>query len=148
MESLRRILVACDLGDEAARALEYAKHLGALSGAEIVMAHVFDPMPMVPPIALAPGYTIGDEIIGEIRTNIREALERLKSENFPDASKVKLELLEGSSAAHLLCEYAANHKIDLIVVGTHGRKGASRFLLGSVAERIVREAGCSVLVAR
>ena len=52
------------------------------------------------------------------------------------------------SPAVALCEQASEWKADLCVVGTHGRGGLSRLLLGSVAERVVRHAPCDVLVAR
>jgi nucleotide-binding universal stress UspA family protein len=50
--------------------------------------------------------------------------------------------------AHAIAEYARGHGIELIVMGTHGRTGVSRALLGSVAERVVRKAPCPVLTVR
>jgi nucleotide-binding universal stress UspA family protein len=56
-------------------------------------------------------------------------------------------LLEGDPAAEI-ARYAADAGIDVIVIGTHGRTGVDRPAMGSVAERVMREAGCSVLVVK
>ncbi|MBA4066364.1 MAG: universal stress protein [Isosphaera sp.] len=56
-------------------------------------------------------------------------------------------LLEGDPATEI-ARYAADAGIDVVVIGTHGRTGADRPALGSVAERVMREAGCSVLVVK
>jgi nucleotide-binding universal stress UspA family protein len=53
-----------------------------------------------------------------------------------------------SNVAHAITEYANGNPVDLIIVGTHGRGAVSRFLMGSVAERVVRSAPCPVLTVR
>jgi hypothetical protein len=60
-------------------------------------------------------------------------------------SPVVVRNLPGQSPARELVRYAKEHAIDLIVLGTHGRTGVTRALLGSVAERVVRTAECPVL---
>jgi nucleotide-binding universal stress UspA family protein len=57
-------------------------------------------------------------------------------------------LLDITSAVDSIVNYAGSKKIDLIVMGTHGRTGIKRFLLGSVASGVVAHAKCSVLVVR
>jgi nucleotide-binding universal stress UspA family protein len=54
-------------------------------------------------------------------------------------------VVTGDPAAELI-RYAAAKHVQLIIIGTHGRRGVSRFLMGSVAERVLREAPCAVLV--
>ena len=56
--------------------------------------------------------------------------------------------IEGTTPAKAICDYAESHGINLIVVGSHGRGGVERWLLGSVAERVVRHATCNVYVVR
>ena len=56
-------------------------------------------------------------------------------------------LLEGDPASEIV-RYAADAGIDVIVIGTHGRTGADRLAMGSVAEKVMREAPCSVLVVK
>lgn len=58
------------------------------------------------------------------------------------------ETVETGSPYRTILEYADDHAVDLIVMGTHGRRGIDRYLLGSVAERVVRTADCPVLTAR
>ena len=65
----------------------------------------------------------------------------------PPSVRVSAHLLHGPPAHHLI-QLAADIAADLVVVGTHGRKGMERLLLGSVAEALVRGCGCPVLIAR
>ena len=60
---------------------------------------------------------------------------------------LKTVILEGKPAAEIV-KYATEHEIDLIVIGTQGKKGIERLLLGSVAENIIRSAPCRVLVVK
>jgi nucleotide-binding universal stress UspA family protein len=71
------------------------------------------------------------------------------AERLPDhAVGVELHALESADPATAIVEAAARLKADLILIGTHGRSGLSRILIGSVAEMVVRTAQCSVLVVR
>lgn len=60
---------------------------------------------------------------------------------------VRHAVLEGDAATEIV-KYADEHRADVIVIGTHGRTGVDRLVLGSVAERVMREAPCSVLVVK
>ena len=63
-----------------------------------------------------------------------------------DVESVDLVTVEHASAPLAICDYADKHGVDLIVIGTHGRTGMTRLMIGSVAEKVVRHAGCAVLV--
>ena len=80
-----------------------------------------------------------DELVVEAETRLNEALGPEQGDR-PLRMTVKV----GDPRAQIVV-HAAAEDADLIVMGTHGRTGAARFLLGSVAERVVREAGCPVL---
>ena len=120
--AVRQILFATDFSessDAAARvARDYARHFGA----RLHLLHVDWPGAdkAVPP----PLITLADELGGDVSV---------------------LTAVESGSPAVQIVRYAARHGIDLIVLGTHGRTGVSRALLGSVAERVVRTAPCPVL---
>lgn len=120
--AVRQILFATDFSessDAAARvARDYARHFGAL----LHLVHVAWPGAdrSMPPSLSA----LANELRGDVP--VRTAVE------------------SGSPAIQIV-RYAARHGIDLIVLGTHGRTGVSRSLLGSVAERVVRTAPCPVL---
>lgn len=79
------------------------------------------------------------------RRHWREQLEQVRPSN--PGIPVNHVLLEGDPAAEIV-RYAAEAGVDVIVLGTHGRTGVDRPLMGSVAERVVRDAPCSVLVVK
>jgi nucleotide-binding universal stress UspA family protein len=83
--------------------------------------------------------------IGGDRTFWRDQLESVRPAN--PAIAVKHVFLEGDPATEI-AQYAADSGTDVIVLGTHGRTGVERQLMGSVAEKVMREAPCSVLVVK
>ncbi len=90
-----------------------------------------------------------DEIKAAARTTSLSTIEKLASriaEHYP-AAKVKQELLEGFPKEEII-EYAQKWGADLIIVGTHGRKGLGRFVMGSVSQAVCQSAPCSVLLVR
>ncbi|MDX1419917.1 MAG: universal stress protein [Rubricoccaceae bacterium] len=121
MLTIRRILVPADAGPCGAAAYARALPLARRFGAALHLVHADTPTPAVEddaPVFLPP---------------------------FPDDVRVVEAEVEGEGVAEALLGYAAHHAIDLIVVGTHGRRGVAHLLFGSVAERLVREAACPVL---
>ena len=79
------------------------------------------------------------------KSHWREQLEQVRPAN--PKIPVSHVLLEGDPAAEIT-RYAADAGVDVIVIGTHGRTGVDRLVMGSVAERVMREAPCSVLVVK
>lgn len=70
-------------------------------------------------------------------------------ERLPEqGASIELHAVEASNVAQAIVDFAASVDADVVLVGTHGRSGMSRVLLGSVAEAVVRAAGCSVFVVR
>jgi universal stress protein A len=136
MPAVRRILVPVDFSETARAACDWACSLAAEHGAEVLLLHVFPPAAAFDPTgALLP------EPPGH-REKLREKLRRFCP---PDpAVRVSHWLDEGDPAGAIL-RLAALLGCDLVVMGTHGRTGLSRLLLGSVAEQVLRRAGCPVL---
>lgn len=86
-----------------------------------------------------------------VKTRKEDAVEALArwAERLPDhASRVELHAVENADAADGILDFAEKVRADVILIGTHGRSGLSRVLVGSVAEKVVRSAGCSVHVVR
>ena len=83
----------------------------------------------------------------EIQVTVLKTLKQTADEHFAGL-EVKLDTLQGMSPAATICDYAKQQNVDCIVVGTHGRTGLKHMLLGSVAEKVVRHAPCSVFVVR
>jgi nucleotide-binding universal stress UspA family protein len=122
---------------------EFAFRLGcALArdyGARLVLLHVV-PLPMVIP---GEGFVLPPP--EDYRDSLEEELHRLQA---PDPGvRIEYRLKEGDPVTEILA-VAAEINADLIVMGTHGRTGLSRLLMGSVAEQVVRSASCPVLTVR
>ena len=87
-----------------------------------------------------------DSFVGEIVSGAEKAMTQFVSENF-EGVETKAEVVVGYAAEEIL-EIAAKEDADLIVMGTHGRKGIDRILFGSVAERVVKNSHVPVLTIR
>ena len=141
--TLRRILVATDVAESAERALACAVQLARRHGAELVLVHVYMDLPAYPEI------TAGqvEAIYEEQRAWIEAALER-RARAARGEGLLARAVLRTGPAASTIAETAKDEGADLLVVGTHGRSGLDRLILGSVAERVVRLASCPVLVVK
>jgi nucleotide-binding universal stress UspA family protein len=136
--TFEHILVPTDFSEVSQRALEYAKTLAKRENAELLLVHVDPPInPLTPPEAV----WIDD---AEIQVKQAEQLEQSGAALISEGYKAKAISLSGPLYDELLHAIEI-YKVDLIVLGTHGRKGLDRFLLGSNAEAMLRRARCPVL---
>lgn len=142
-----RILTCTDFSDASAPALRRAAALAADGEAEILLTHVINPSAFIPPQAVV---QFSDESVTAVKDSLRKQLDETRATLFADlpAEKVKTAILSHPSAASAITEYADEEAADLIVIGSHGRTGLTRMLIGSVAEKVVRHAHCDVLVVR
>lgn len=141
-----KILVATDLDEVSTEALRVAVSLARDEGSSLHIVHVLlDPMTQ-PWGADAYGINIPN-LLADMRRDASRALDVLVAEATPKVADVRSQVLVGSPAAEIV-RYAAAESIDLIVVGTHGRGVVPRAFLGSVADRVIREAPCPVLTVR
>jgi nucleotide-binding universal stress UspA family protein len=142
MADIKRILVPTDFSAPADAALTYAIDLASKLGASISLVHVFDD-----PSGIHTGEYVPmpSEMRGEIVADLRRRLAELVAKR--GHSELNPQLLVGPTARTIV-ETARDSGADLIVIGTHGRHGMSRLLIGSVAERVVRTATCPVLTVR
>lgn len=146
MIRLTRILLPTDFSEAAAPAAEYACSLAEKFRAELHVLHVVpETLPVVVPEY---GATLWPEnFIERAETAAREALETLPNGDWRDQLQIVRATRRGPAHSEIV-RYAREHEVDLIVLGTHGRSGLMHFLLGSVAERVVRTSGCPVLTVR
>jgi nucleotide-binding universal stress UspA family protein len=107
---------------------------------EVCVLHVAE-MPVVP-------YSYVGPVREESLKMSKELVERIGGQLGKAGYKVQTVVEEEGDPRAKIIDRAAHWKADLIVMGSHGRKGLDRFLMGSVAESVVRHAGCSVLVVR
>lgn len=143
---LKRVCVPTDFSEESEYALRYAATLAERFGAELHILHVLqDVVPTIPEPGLAILPT--DEIMRSLEKGAEEGLRDFVPQPWSETLTVVRALRHGVPF-HEICRYAKECIIDLIVLGTHGRTGLAHFLLGSVAERVVRSSPCPVLSIR
>jgi nucleotide-binding universal stress UspA family protein len=140
-----RILVAVDLSDESVAALKTARALADARGAALAVVHVLASIGDVQPF-FPQSYGINATNLLELERLAGEALERRVAE-VEGCSDVERFVELGAPYAEIV-RRAEAWSADLVVVGSRGRTGISRAMLGSVAEHVVRAAHCAVLVAR
>lgn len=140
--SIRRILFPTDFSNAAKKAQEYAMSLADRFGAELHVLHVFQPL--TPPSDSPTPWVMSDvDLDWEIKS-VEERLARDVDSQWSKEHAVKYTAIMGSTVNEIM-KYVKENEIDLIVIGTHGRTGVSRLLIGSVAEKLVRLADCPVL---
>ena len=142
---VKTILVPFDFGGPALHSLAWARSLAERYGASLHLVHVVqDPYAPNPVMPLSPD--LGSSYVlppGLVEEMMKHAETRLAAV-LPGA---RTSVLTGDARREII-DYAARERVDLIVMGTHGRTGAAHLFLGSVAERVVRTAPCPVLTVR
>ena len=138
---IRSVLVAADFSDHSRAALEYACALARQLEASVTVFHCYEP----PSFAYEPGAENPEPtyVIDQERDEAQQELERWTASSQWDPVRVEARFAEGRPLDTVLQQAT---KADLIVMGTHGRTGLSRFLLGSVAYGVLKQAPCPVLV--
>jgi nucleotide-binding universal stress UspA family protein len=143
-----RILVPTDFGPTSGLALRYGRELARTFGSSLHVLHAISDL--VTLHTLPPTYVT--DIAGLQREREAAARQRLETElgSGPGAAGIKTTMVVVMSAtpASAIVSYADEHRVDLIVMGTHGRSAVANLLLGSVAEKVVRTAHCPVLTVR
>jgi nucleotide-binding universal stress UspA family protein len=137
---LRHILVPHDFSETAEHALAFALDLARKLDASIILTHVYE----LPTYGFPNGPAMTAEMAAHIERAARTALEGVASRVQSRAVNVGAVLRQGAPWSEIVA-LAKEARIDLIVMGTHGRRGFARVLLGSVAEKVVRMAPCPVL---
>ena len=147
--SWKSILVPHDFSQSANHAAALARDVAKVHGATIALVHVID-LPhqlaggevIVPPETGAP-IAIKDYAISSAETHLKDLVARLAKDGVATTCFVRV----GNPVDEIL-RIAKDERVDLIVMGTHGRTGIRHFIAGSVAERVVRAASVPVLTVR
>jgi len=143
MREYRTILVPFDFSAHARAALSEATNLAKRLGAKLCLIHV------VQPPTYAYGYGVGPDAnafdLNEIHGRAAKMLDEV-ADSIPDApDRVDRSVLEDGSIANAIQRAARENGADMIVMGTHGRKGLKHVLLGSVADRVIKMSPVPVL---
>lgn len=136
----QRILVPVDFSEHARAAVRFALKAADGDPGKLYLLHVVEPY--------HPSWkTESADLQRRLRAEARTEFDALVREEFRDRQRPHTDCEVGHPVEEIL-KRAEQLKVDLIVVGTHGRSGLSRVMIGSVAERIVRYSGCPVMVVR
>lgn len=143
---LKNILVATDFGEASEAALTYGRDLARSYGATMHVLHVVESVVA----SMADAESIGTlmDLQTQIERNARKQMDSIITDEDRTTLHAKPIVLTSSRAAEAIVQYANDHAVDLIVMGTHGRRALAHVLMGSVAERVVRMAPCPVLTVR
>lgn len=148
MPTVTRILVPIDFSPSARAALEYAGYLAGRLGAAVEVLHVFEPPGYVGPdtLALVP-ITAGQHDFAQTRAEVERQVQQFLAQT-PGLPATRAVRIESGEPSDTILRVAGEGGADLLVMGTHGRTGLSRLLIGSVAEAVLRRAACPVLTLR
>jgi nucleotide-binding universal stress UspA family protein len=145
MSTITSILVPIDLGESSQRTLDYERMLARPFRASLLLLHVV-PNPyvtMASDVYVSPPPSFLDDLQAEARRRLNALI------TAGDRSELLTEaVVEVGDPLCAIVDYAKGRNLDLVVMGTHGRTGVARLVLGSVAERVVRTAPCPVLTVR
>ena len=140
----KTILVPTDFSEPADGALDYAIALAEKIGAQVTLLHAYE----IPVLGFPDGALVATaDIAGRIASGAQAALEAAIAQRKNRGVELKA-LLKTGDARETIHAVAQDLNADLIVMGTHGRRGLSRALLGSVTEYVVRTATRPVLTVR
>lgn len=145
MDLFKRIIVATDLSPASEPALEEAIALAKENGANLLIAHAYQPPSMGQAASVAPG--VYEEWDRNIRAEVESKLEALAVDAVKAGVKAEPLVLTGAPYEAII-EAARLNGADLVIMGTHGRKGVSRFFMGSVASQVIAAAPCPVMTVR
>jgi nucleotide-binding universal stress UspA family protein len=141
--NFERVLCPIDFSDDASRIIERAEELTNPTGAGLELLHAIE-LPLA-----ASGDPLLTDFVNDLDRRATIEIERY-AEEVTDRRRVpvRTEVLTGNPAELTLAKLEEDRTFDLVAVGTHGRSRLRRMVLGSVAEKLVRHAPCSVLVVR
>lgn len=141
--TIARVLAPVDLSDQSETVMKHAAALSDAYAAPLDLLHVVEEAAYPNAYGLDPL----TPSLPNVQDRAREALETLAGELELRTDPVNIHVLAGHAARDIV-EFADKHEADLIVMATHGRTGLKRFLIGSVAEKVVRRAPCPVFTLK
>jgi nucleotide-binding universal stress UspA family protein len=136
-----RILLPTDGSECAARAADHAIELATRYDADLLVLSVVNPASLGPDVRAT---AILEELEARAEEHVEAVVAEAVEQGVPSATG---EVRRGTPHSVIL-EFVADHDVDVVVMGTHGRTGLDRYLLGSVTERVVRSADVPVLTVR
>jgi nucleotide-binding universal stress UspA family protein len=140
---LKQILIPIDFSDYSDQALRWGVSLAQKYGAQLLLLHV------IPEVLeeVSARESAGEQLVIDLTAEVEAQLREIARQGLKEGVAVDVRVADGEPADAIL-RMARQEKVDLIVMGTHGRTGLSHLLLGSTAEAVVRTATCPVFMVR
>ena len=143
---MKKILVPCDFSEPAVQAYHFAMNIAAQSHAEVLVLKVVD-LPFAYETSFgSPIYYFDPQILKDIEADATNNFEKMKREH-PRKDMVGFRTLQGPTTLTIR-QFIEDHKVDLVVMGTHGATGLKEYWVGSNTEKIVRFSSAPVLAVR
>ncbi|GBD98869.1 putative universal stress protein [bacterium BMS3Abin07] len=142
---IKTVLCPTDFMEGSQEAVKYAVDIAKKYEAKLILLHVIHDLKKVTGWYV-PHITM-DELYKDIESGAMKELDKIFAEELRGFDNTERKILKGIPYVEII-RFAEDNKIDLIVMGTHGRKGLDRMIFGSTAEHVVKNAGCPVLTAR
>jgi len=136
----RKVLVPTDFSECASTAVHAAAAMHRKTGVEVLLLHVTEP-------AYQGLRVQTSDLHAQMKAEAEKSLAKLVTEVFGKGATIRT-LVQDGRPAEVICQTADEAKVDAILMPTHGHSGLKHALLGSVTEKVVRHAPCSVLVVR
>ncbi len=139
---IKQILVPTDFSDNAQHAVSYAVAMAKQCSAKIHLLHA----PVIPTYLLMDlSYSPGPEAVTRILNESQDALDR-QALSIAEAGVEHFTVIREGTVHEVIRDYAKEHDVDLVVVGTHGRTGVSKLMYGSVTERVIKTVHTPIIV--
>jgi nucleotide-binding universal stress UspA family protein len=139
---IKQILVPTDFSENAQHAVDYATELAKKCSAKLHLLHT----PVVPTYLLMDlSYSPGPEAVTRILNDAQEALDR-QARSLAGSGVEHFAVIREGTIHEVIRDYAKEHDVDLVVVGTHGRSGVSKLMYGSVTERVIKTVHTPIIV--
>jgi nucleotide-binding universal stress UspA family protein len=142
MKQFQRIMVATDLSPTSEPAIREAIALAKENGAELLFAHAYEIPGVIGVHSVSAGFYAQWE--RDVRESVENRLQKLVERAAKEGLHAEPVVLAGQPYEEI-AKAAKTREADLVVMGTHGRKGVARFFLGSVAARVISTAPCPVM---
>ena len=137
------ILVPIDFSEQSEKAAKAASALAKTTGATVHLLHAYE----IPVESVGLAYTVSNQYVDQFVAETTTRLQDLAAKTFEGVT-MGPPIVKSGDPREVIADTAKALGAEIVVMGTHGRRGLSRAIIGSVAEGVVRTAPCSVLVVR
>jgi len=143
---MKKILVPCDFSKQAINAYRSALHLAASSKGTIHLLNVVE-LPVLHDTVLMPVLNFEEELLNELKEKAEKEFKKITAKYDAEGVKVVFSVRFGA-VTRMIMDYVQEQAIDVIVMGSHGVSGVREFLIGSNAEKIVRNSPVPVFILK